>query len=218
MTRSVSVQTSTIRYPEEVTPYIAPQTVYATALEMANSNTMQQNFNMTREFDVNNKALNELYFNPYINGKKPVPRALDLSLITNRLATPFYEDIIINPPLMKDKFAVQIGPTQFDSGLTNAILNGLELFKMNSASRLDGDYRPQRENSSTMGGFKKHTMATVRLTMMQGSFVGLGAMVVKWKKATPRAEEEKLLIMVASGTRRLLHLHGQQKQIWFQLE
>ena len=56
------------------------------------------------------------------------------------------------------------------------------MFTMNNSSRnLDGYYGPQKDKSSTTEGFKKHTAAAVGLTTMFGAFVGLGAMIIKWK-------------------------------------
>ncbi|KAK9667344.1 hypothetical protein RND81_14G249800 [Saponaria officinalis] len=194
MAKAVTVQTSIIKYPEDVTPYIAPQTVYASAVEMAEANTLTPNFNVSWEFnvekgyshlirlhfcDIVSTALNDLYFNVYINQKTAIS-GLDLSSLTNQLASPNYQDIVVDSSLIQDKLSVQIGPANIQSGRKNAILNGVEVFKMNNTARsLDGEFGPDGKSS---GGSGKHAVAAVGFAMMFGAAVGLGAMVVKWHK------------------------------------
>ncbi|CAO2815013.1 unnamed protein product [Amaranthus hypochondriacus] len=196
MAKNVNVQTNVIKYPELVPSYMAPQKVYATAAEMADSNTIQQIFNITWEFgveksypylvrlhfcDIVSKALNELYFNVYINGKSAIS-GFDLSSITGNLATPNYQDIVVDSSLIdQDKITVQIGPAQVESGPKNAILNGVEVFKMNNiVGSLDGEFGPDGKAIPQEG--HKKMVAAVGFAMMFGAFVGLGAMVVKWHK------------------------------------
>ncbi|XP_010690828.2 probable receptor-like protein kinase At2g21480 [Beta vulgaris subsp. vulgaris] len=196
MSKNVNVQTSIIKYPEGVTPYIAPQTVYSTAAEMADANTMEQSFNITWDFnveksysylvrlhfcDIVSTALNDLYFNVYINGKSAIS-GLDLSSLTGKLATPNFQDIVVDSSLVdQDKVSVQIGPAKIESGPKNAILNGVEVFKMNnSVSSLDGEFGP--DGKAMSDGKHKKTVAAVGFAMMFGAFVGLGAMVIKWHK------------------------------------
>ncbi|KAJ8423128.1 hypothetical protein Cgig2_027342 [Carnegiea gigantea] len=198
MAKQVSVQTNTIKYSDQVTPFIAPPPVYASAVQMADSQTLEQVFNITWEFnvpkshsylvrlhfcDIVSKALNELYFNVYINQKTAIS-GLDLSSITNKLSTPNYQDIVVDPStLVQEKLSVQVGPTNMNSGTKNAILNGLEVFKMNNSARsLDGEFGPDGTISKGGGGGTRTTVAVVGFAMMFGAFVGLGAMVVKWHK------------------------------------
>ncbi|KAL9231664.1 hypothetical protein vseg_006861 [Gypsophila vaccaria] len=194
MAKSVTVQTSIIKYPEDVTPYIAPQTVYASAVEMAAANTLTPNFNVSWEFNVENgyshlirlhfcdivsKALNDLYFNVYVNQKTAIS-GLDLSSLTNQLASPNYQDIVVDSSLIQDKLSIQIGPANIQSGPKNAILNGVEVFKLNNTARsLDGEFGPDGKASDGAG---KQAVAAVGFAMMFGAAVGLGAMVVKWHK------------------------------------
>lgn len=68
-----------------------------------------------------------------------------------------------------------------DAGTKNALLNGIEVFKMNnSVGSLDGEFgvHGERLNGNTVNG----TVAAVGFAMMFGAFIGLGAMAVKWKK------------------------------------
>ncbi|CAH8356521.1 unnamed protein product [Eruca vesicaria subsp. sativa] len=187
--------TSTIKYPPGVTPLIAPQTVYATAAEMADSHTISPNFNVSWNFpsnpefnylirlhfcDIVSKSLNDLYFNVYINGKTAIS-GLDLSTVAGGdLAAPYYKDIVVNSTLMSPELQVQISPMGEDTGTANAILNGVEVLKMsNAVNSLDGEFGV---DGRTMGMGKHGMVATAGFVMMFGAFVGLGAMVYKWKK------------------------------------
>ncbi|CAF2276062.1 BnaA04g12220D [Brassica napus] len=189
-----TTSSATIKYPPGVTPLIAPQTVYATAAEMADSHTMDPNFNVTWNFpsnpsfhylirlhfcDIVSKSLNDLYFNVYINGKTAIS-GLDLSTLAGGLSSPYYKDIVVNSTLMKPELQVQIGPLGEDTGTKNAILNGVEVMKMsNSVDSLDGEFGV---DGRTTGAGRHGMVATAGFMMMFGAFVGLGAMVYKWKK------------------------------------
>ncbi|XP_006404596.2 probable receptor-like protein kinase At2g21480 isoform X2 [Eutrema salsugineum] len=194
LAKDVKTNPSTIKYPPGVTPLIAPQTVYATAAEMADSHTIDPNFNVTWSFpsnpsfhylirlhfcDIVSKSLNDLYFNVYVNGKTAIS-GLDLSTLAGDLSAPYYKDIVVNSTLMKSELQVQIGPLGEDTGTKNAILNGVEVLKMsNSVNSLDGEFGVDGRTT----GMGKHGMvATAGFVMMFGAFIGLGAMVYKWKK------------------------------------
>ncbi|XP_038706191.1 probable receptor-like protein kinase At4g39110 [Tripterygium wilfordii] len=197
LARSASVATNVIKYPDGITPLIAPATVYASTSEMADSKTASANFNVTWDFDLDaafsylirlhfcdivSKSKNDLYFNVYINGKMAIS-GLDLTTITGGLAIPYYKDIVVNATQMTgEKFSVQVGPMNEDTGTINAILNGLEILKMsNSVDSLDGEFGV--DGSRASGSIaNRGTVAAVGFAMMFGAFVGLGAMVIKWHK------------------------------------
>ncbi|KAK9000439.1 hypothetical protein V6N11_080939 [Hibiscus sabdariffa] len=190
-----STSTSAIKYPQTLTPWIAPATVYASLIEMnlAEASTIKPNFNVTWEMEVDkafdyllrlhfcdiiSKTLNDLYFNVYINGRMAIS-GLDLSSITLGLAVPYYKDIVVNASTFTEALTVQIGPLNQDTGTTNAILNGLEVMKMsNTADSLDGEFGVD----GSKGSSNKGTVAVVGFAMMFGAFVGLGAMVIRWKR------------------------------------
>ncbi|CAA7044785.1 unnamed protein product [Microthlaspi erraticum] len=194
LAKDVKTTASGIVYPPGITPLIAPQTVYATAAEMADSHTIDPNFNVTWNFpsnpsfhylirlhfcDIVSKSLNDLYFNVYINGKTAIS-GLDLSTVAGDLSAPYYKDIVVNSTLMKQELQVQIGPMGEDTGTKNAILNGVEVLKMsNAVNSLDGEFGV---DGRTIGMGKHGMVATAGFVMMFGAFVGLGAMVYKWKK------------------------------------
>lgn len=193
--KTVTVAPSVVKYPQGGSPVIAPQSVYASAVEMANAKVNQPKFNVSWNFDVDtafgymvrlhfcdivSKALNDLYFNVYINEKMAISD-LDLSHTMGALATSYYKDIVVNTSLMGNGLSVQIGPSNMDTGDLNAILNGLEVLKLsNTVDSLDGEFGVdgKKENSGSHRG----TVAAVGFGMMFGAFVGLGAMVLKWHK------------------------------------
>lgn len=195
LAKSVSVATTIVKYPEGITPLIAPQAVYASAVEMADAQVSQPNFNVTWNFeadsafgylvrlhfcDIVSKALNNLYFNVYINGKMAISD-LDLSHTLNGLAMAYHKDIVVNASLMSNGLSVQIGPSKLGSGDLNAILNGLEVLKLsNSVNSLDGEFGVNGDRVAN--GSTRHTVAAVGFAMMFGAFIGLGAMVIKWHK------------------------------------
>ncbi|KAI4385419.1 hypothetical protein MLD38_003446 [Melastoma candidum] len=194
LAKNISVPTNVIQYPEEMPSLIAPAVVYASAVEMADANVQQPNFNVTWNFDVDpsfdyvvrlhfcdivSKSLNDLYFNVYLNGKMAIS-GLDLSSLTNGLAVPYYKDIVVNSSVITTGINVQIGPMNQDTGTVNAILNGVEVLKMsNSVNSLDGEFGVDGTKASSSAN---HAVAAVGFAMMFGAFVGLGAMVIKWRK------------------------------------
>lgn len=194
---STSVATSAIKYPKDtptISPLVAPPTVYASATEMAQATVNQPKFNVSWKFDVDtafsylvrlhfcdivSKGLNELFFNVYINEKMAM-HDVDLSALTSALSTPYYKDIVVNATLMTKGLTVQVGPTSTDDTGGNAIVNGIEIFKMsNSVNSLDGEFGVDGRSAS---GSHRGTVAAVGFAMMFGAFVGLGAMVIKWHK------------------------------------
>jgi len=195
--KSVTVATNVVKFPQDrpdISPLIAPQTVYSSATEMGNADVSLPNFNVSWKFDVDtsfsylvrlhfcdivSKGLNQLYFNVYVNGKIAIPN-LDLSAINGALATPYYKDFVVNATLMTQGLSVQIGPADANGGNANAIMNGIEVLKIsNTVNSLDGEFGV---DGRRVGGSNRGTVAAVGFAMMFGAFVGLGAMVIKWHK------------------------------------
>ncbi|XP_068310403.1 receptor-like protein kinase HERK 1 [Pyrus communis] len=132
---------------------IAPQTVYGTLTEMNSADNPNSNFNVTWEFtvdpgfqylvrfhfcDIVSKSLNQLYFNVYVDSSNVAPD-LDLSTATiNKLAVPYYLDTV-TASIVRNKLRISIGPSAVNNAYPNAILNGLEIMKINnSAGSLSG--------------------------------------------------------------------------------
>ncbi|KAI4303778.1 hypothetical protein MLD38_039372 [Melastoma candidum] len=151
---NVSVPFSTIKFPSQgATQDVAPYAVYATADQMTDSGVSQQDFNLTWEVscdpsfshlirvhfcDIVSTSLNELYFNVYINGITAA-LALDLSLLTGGLDTPYYMDFVVSPSVIRNgSITIQLGPaSSIEPNLPNVILNGLEVLKMSEHGSLD---------------------------------------------------------------------------------
>ncbi|XP_030967692.1 receptor-like protein kinase HERK 1 [Quercus lobata] len=124
----------------------APPTVYGTATEMNSANNPNSNFNVSWEFDVDvgfeylvrfhfcdivSASLNELYFNVYID-PWIVVRELDLSTYVNELAAAYYMDYV-TVTAVSNKLRISIGPYTIKGTYPNAILNGLEIMKLNNS-------------------------------------------------------------------------------------
>ncbi|XP_008810506.2 receptor-like protein kinase HERK 1 [Phoenix dactylifera] len=129
------------------TPETAPNIVYSTATELAaSSNTSAAVFNMTWQFNVDansfyfirlhfcdivSKALENLYFDVYINGWLVV-QDLDLSQLSiQTLAAPVFMDFVLAASDASSKLRISIGPSNLPNVLPDGILNGLEIMKMN---------------------------------------------------------------------------------------
>lgn len=142
----------------------APRTVYGTLTEMNSADDPNSNFNVTWEFnldsgfqylvrfhfcDIVSKALNQLYFNVYVDSLN-VAQDLDLSTITvNVLAAAYYLDYVTTS-VANDKLRISIGPSSVNNAYPNAILNGLEIMKMNNTDgNLGGAGSVVTSNSSS---------------------------------------------------------------------
>ncbi|KAJ8626335.1 hypothetical protein MRB53_019642 [Persea americana] len=138
----------TPHYQEVVLTDIAPEAVYTSAQEMNRGNsTVAPNFNITWAFpvpshsrhlvrlhfcDIVSEELNELYFNIYFNDYSAY-RDFNISAFTSRVLSPYYIDFVVdsdNSGLMR----VRVGPSQKSTlSRRNAILNGIEIMKLNGA-------------------------------------------------------------------------------------
>ncbi|XP_010546163.1 PREDICTED: probable receptor-like protein kinase At5g61350 [Tarenaya hassleriana] len=200
--RNVSVDPSTIDYPEGgATPLIAPYPVYATADQMADSKTIDPNFNLSWTMsvdqghdyfirlhfcDIVSKSLNDLVFDIYIN-KLSAVSGFDLSSKTNALSTAFYADFVLNTTAITNgSIMVQVGPTpNGQSGNPNAILNGLEVMKLNNAAGsldglfgVDGEYKGSESGMSS----KKIIIAGFGFVMGVTALFGVVMLLVRWQR------------------------------------
>ncbi|KAL1361687.1 hypothetical protein HN51_010022 [Arachis hypogaea] len=125
----------------------APPVVYGTLRQMNSMYDPRFIFNVTWQFDVDpgfeyflrlhfcdviSRSLNELYFNVYIDSSYAA-KDLDLSTETNNvLAAPYFKDLV-TLPIVSNRIRVSIGPSLTNTEYPNAILNGLEIMKMNNS-------------------------------------------------------------------------------------
>ncbi|PON66965.1 Mitogen-activated protein kinase kinase kinase [Parasponia andersonii] len=137
-----------VKYPQGgATSDIAPKTVYGTATAMNASNDPHNNYNVTWEFnvdpgfrylvrfhfcDVESTAPNTLYFNVYVDSWNVAPDFDLTSASFNLLASAIYMDWV-TVPAISNKLRVSIGPSTLADVDPNAILNGLEIMKMNNS-------------------------------------------------------------------------------------
>lgn len=128
------------------TPDIAPKVVYGTCSAMNSAMDPTSNFNITWEFNVDpgfqyllrfhfcdivSTALNQLYFNLYVDDLMAY-QDLDLStLVANTLAGAYFMDFV-TAANANNKLRVSVGPSSLHEGYPDAILNGLEIMKMNN--------------------------------------------------------------------------------------
>ncbi|KAK4764076.1 hypothetical protein SAY87_013514 [Trapa incisa] len=166
---------------------IAPSTVYGTLTEMNSADNPSSNFNVSWQFNVDlgfrylvrfhfcdivSKSLNQLYFNLYI-GTSMVVSNLDLSTKAfNTLAAPYYLDLVTD---LTDNTTlhVSIGPDTENGAYPNAILNGLEIMKLNNTMRsLSGD------SSSVPSGSSSKSHVGVIVGSSIGGFLAVVFIVV----------------------------------------
>ncbi|KAK9913435.1 hypothetical protein M0R45_037252 [Rubus argutus] len=171
--RNVTANPLSIKYPDGVSVDIAPNWVYATAQEMADANVLNQKFNISWAFEVENgfsylirlhfcdivsAALNRLVFNVYINQLSALD-SFDISSRTMELSAAYFIDFVTNVSMGSDRILVQIGPPMLRDLPSNAILNGLEIMKMsNSRDSLDGYLSGEYYTDSKSPGGKKKWM------------------------------------------------------------
>lgn len=180
----------------------APDFVYMTAQQMNKENsTVGARFNLTWSFplsssgvkhlvrlhfcDIVSFALNQLYFNVYINGYSAY-RDLDLSSLTfQQLSTPFYVDFIVDSD-GSGNIQISVGPSDLSSSLRyNAILNGAEIMEMVNAKNVFTETENRKRNlwiivGPVVGGF-------VGLCLVVATILALGCK--RRKKPKPRRTE-----------------------------
>ncbi|AED97221.1 receptor-like protein kinase [Arabidopsis thaliana] len=196
LVKSVSKIASVDYVPGFATEETAPRTVYGTCTEMNSADNPSSNFNVTWDFDVDpgfqyflrfhfcdivSKALNQLYFNLYVDSMDVVEN-LDLSsYLSNTLSGAYAMDFVTGSAKLTKRIRVSIGRSSVHTDYPTAILNGLEIMKMNnSKSQLSiGTFLPSGSSSTT----KKNVGMIIGLTI--GSLLALvvlGGFFVLYKK------------------------------------
>ncbi|CAH2065226.1 unnamed protein product [Thlaspi arvense] len=148
LARSVSKIATVNFVPGYATEETAPRIVYGTCTEMNSGSDPTSIFNVTWEFEVDpgfqyffrfhfcdivSLSLNQLYFNLYIDSMLAV-MDVDLSTyVDNTLAGAYNMDFVTQSPKGSNKIRVSIGPSTVHTDYPNAIVNGLEIMKMNNS-------------------------------------------------------------------------------------
>lgn len=138
-----------VKYPEGgANENTAPTAVYGTAAEMNRVDVANSRFNVTWEFDVDpdfqylvrfhfcdivSDSLNQLLFNVYVTSQIAAEN-FDISQeLVNSLGTALYRDYVAKISGTRT-LSVSIGPSSDAAVQSTAILNGLEIMKMNSSA------------------------------------------------------------------------------------
>ncbi|XP_002534744.2 probable receptor-like protein kinase At5g59700 [Ricinus communis] len=197
-----------VKYVEGgATPDIAPNAVYGTATMMNSSGDPNSNFNVTWKFkvdpgyqyfvrfhfcDIVSTGLNQLYFEVYIDSWL-VAKDLDpSSALSNILAGAVFMDYV-TALTVNDTLHVSIGPSTSLNVFPNAILNGLEIMKMNNSLGSLSGAAPLLSDSSS----KKDVGIIVGLTV--GAFIivvlaGILFMLCRKRKRLARQGHSKTWI------------------------
>lgn len=142
-----TVPVAVISYTSVLPEYIAPPTVYSSARTMGVSNTINVNINLTWIFPVDLgyryfvrlhfcelfvSNIGQRVFNVYINNQT-ADSNVDVISSTGHQDWPMYRDYLVPMLTGSSKLWVQIGPAPSSaSSYRDAILNGVEIFKLNN--------------------------------------------------------------------------------------
>nr|ABT18098.1 FERONIA receptor-like kinase [Cardamine flexuosa] len=142
----------TIKYPADTPTYVAPEDVYSTARTMGPNATININYNLTWVFSIdsgfsylvrlhfcevasNNTKINQRVFTIYLNNQTAEPEADVIGWVGgNGIA--FHKDYVVNPPDGKGQQDLWLALTPNPRNkpqLYDSILNGVEIFKMNTS-------------------------------------------------------------------------------------
>lgn len=151
---NVSTSRNAIVYPAPLPSYIAPPVVYSTALQMQNSQTSAGNsFNISWVFSIDSEFVYVVrlhlceivsstagarIFEIYLQNQTAF-HAVDLVFLKSA-DNAYYRDFTVNSAGGISTLWIQVGPTpNAATSDNNAILNGIEIWKLNnSAGSLDG--------------------------------------------------------------------------------
>uniref|UniRef100_A0A0D3HG04 Malectin-like domain-containing protein n=1 Tax=Oryza barthii TaxID=65489 RepID=A0A0D3HG04_9ORYZ len=141
-----------IAYPKGsrlMTREVAPDNVYNSARSVSSQGKVTWGFPVSASSrylvrmhfcDIVSKALNELYFDIYVNGQLAV-KDFDISGATGFLAYPYYIDFVVD---VEDEGALKLaigGSKNSRSDEVSGILNAVEIMRMNRTNGgIDGDF------------------------------------------------------------------------------
>lgn len=141
----------TIDYPPNVPDYIAPRSVYRTARSMGTSSNTNQNYNLTWVFEVDANftyvvrfhfcelqltKINERVFDIFLNNQT-AEHSADVIAWTGSIGVPVYKDYAtyVNDNNGANELRVALHPAvSLKPEYYDAILNGLEIFKVNDTN------------------------------------------------------------------------------------
>ncbi|KAL1214998.1 Receptor-like protein kinase HERK 1 [Cardamine amara subsp. amara] len=174
----------------------APRTVFGTCTEMNSGDNPNSIFNVTWEFvvepgfqyyfrfhfcDIVSVSLNQLYFNLYVDSMTAATD-IDLSIfLGNTLAGAYSMDFVTQSPKSSNKLRVSIGPSNVHTDYPNAIVNGLEIMKMNNSKGQlsSGTFVPGSSPSTNQKNIGMIVGSSIGLLL---ALVFLGSCFVLYKK------------------------------------
>ncbi|KAJ4900193.1 Receptor-like protein kinase FERONIA [Raphanus sativus] len=202
----------TIKYPKGTPTYIAPSVVYSTARSMTPSAQINLNSNLTWVFTIDSgfiylvrlhfcevlpmiTKINQRVFTIYLNNQTAESEA-DVAGWTGGNGIPFHKDYVVNPPDGKgqqDLWLALHPNTKGKPEYYDALLNGVEIFKMNGS---DGNLAgpnpipgpqvtadPSRVIRPRAGHSKSHTgVVVVSGVVVLALIVGLCVMMVAYRR------------------------------------
>ncbi|PON74086.1 Mitogen-activated protein kinase kinase kinase [Parasponia andersonii] len=183
---AVSIEDVKYKRRNRVTPYIAPHEVYSTATAINEDYGSECNitwgFDVDKGFrylvrfhfcDIVSKQLNSLYFNVYLDSWN-----LDLSALSfNSLRSALYMDYV-TMSTTSDKLHVSIGPSTLPSVDHDAILNGLEIMKLNNSIGSLSATSSAMGISSDISNPKKKYRVLIITSASIGAFILIGLALV----------------------------------------
>ncbi|KAL1208524.1 putative receptor-like protein kinase [Cardamine amara subsp. amara] len=198
LVKNVDNKIGSVRYIRGfATEETAPKRVYGTCARMNSAADPFSNVKVTWDFDVEpgfqyflrfhfcdivSNALNQLYFNLYVDSVLVVEN-LDLSLylINNALGGAYYMDYVTRSANQTNRIRVAISRSTVHTDYPNAIMNGLEIMKMNnSKSQLStGAFLPGGSSPTPKKSFGVIIGATVGSLL---ALVVLGGFFLRYKK------------------------------------
>ncbi|XWS23058.1 hypothetical protein CRYUN_Cryun29cG0089100 [Craigia yunnanensis] len=162
-----------ITYPPEVPAYTAPEGVYNTARSMGSSSEINKNYNLSWSFPVDSgfmylvrlhfceidqkiTKVNQRVFDIFINNQI-VERGLDVIALRQGNGIPLYRDYTVLSPkptfLGKQDLWLELHPNpQTKPQYYDAILNGVEIFKVSNNDRNLAGLNPALNNESSIHG------------------------------------------------------------------
>ncbi|XP_022759149.1 receptor-like protein kinase FERONIA [Durio zibethinus] len=151
---------ATIKYPQATPAYTAPEVVYKTSRTMGPTASINLNYNLSWLFTVDSgfyylvrlhfcendlQYVNQRVFNIFINNHT-AEEAMDVIALSNGNGIPIYKDYVVLVSQSDKDLWVALHPQTSDKPeFYDAILNGLEIFKLNKPDGSLAVPNPQAE-------------------------------------------------------------------------
>ncbi|KAK4351731.1 hypothetical protein RND71_031044 [Anisodus tanguticus] len=217
----------TIRY-DDLPLYVAPLSVYESCRSMGFESNLNMNYNLTWVFNVDanfsylvrfhwcdfivdSTKINSLVFNVYINGQIAESEVDLIALQNGKKAAPLVKDYVtyVDDKEGDGHLWIAVHPSGDNSELDNAIVNGLEIFKINGENtslagrnptfsdlmkKYQDEQSKEEKAQPEFSNQEKSHSTTVIITGAAGGVAAFGIAAVlvivalKRKKRTPGAE------------------------------